>query len=581
MSVRFKLTVDEQVRQFVFDRSEISVGCSSFNDLVLDDVDGGADVHGTFEVDEEGILFDSAASGVPTSLLRDETCISTVGGEEATEMRLRVGDTIRFGTERPFDITVMDRTDRAGSETEIHELSDASRLRPGAETSHLLWSVTDAVSRSPDIEHLLRGVAAVIDSVVELYPDALTLWFLQEEGEVQDHVYRLQTPRHAPEEDPQPGEAAVEESIDARLFDGTYRRERSPLVGLGIDRPDVVAALAEGDRYAIDRGGPEQASVFLPLGEESLRGIVQVSFVDLGEDASLERVGLVGALIQPLGRIVLEMVDRALQNLGLSEENRYFRQRERRNYLFKDLICESDQMREVYQVLNDWVDRDAPVLIKGEAGSGKSLLARALHHLGPRTDGMLISLDCRALSDEVLDSELFGCVESELVGAVAPRKGVFELADGGTVFLEEIDHLSSLMQGKLLRMLKEGEVRRIGDSVGRQVRARLIASTHRDLGRLVERGQFRRDLYLLLRDHVLEVPSLRERSEDILPLARVYLRKFADRYDRRCTDFSEPVCQRLQSHSWAGNARELKAVVESAVLKTTDEELVEIEHLTL
>lgn len=580
MTVRFKLTVDEQVRQFVFDRAEISVGCSAFNDLVLDEVDGGADVHGTFEVDEEGILFDAPASGVPTSLLREETCIATVGGEETAQMQVRVGDTIRFGTDQPFEITVMERSEPARSETEIHELSDASRLRPGAETSHLLWSVTDAVSRSPDIEHLLRGIAAVVDSVLELYPDSLTLWFLKDEGEVQDHVYRLQTPpreRGAGSRQ----ENGEEESGDERLFRGSYSRERSPLVGLGIDRPDVVDALAGGERLAIDRGGPEQASVFLPLGEESLRGIVQVSFVELGEDADLERVGLVGTLIQPLGRIVLEMVARAIENLGLSEENRYFRQRERRNYLFKDLICESDDMREVYQVLNEWVELDSPVLIKGEAGSGKSLLARALHHLGPRTDGMLISLDCRALSDEVLDSELFGCVESELVGAVAPRKGVFELADGGTVFLEEIDHLSSLMQGKLLRMLKEGEVRRIGDSVGRQVRARLIASTHRDLGRLVERGQFRRDLYLLLRDHVLQVPPLRERAEDILPLARVYLRTFAERYDRRCTDFSEEVCRRLQSHGWAGNARELKAVVESAVLKTADEELVEAEHLTL
>lgn len=194
---------------------------------------------------------------------------------------------------------------------------------------------------------------------------------------------------------------------------------------------------------------------------------------------------------------------------------------------------------------------------------------------------MLISLDCRALSDEVLDSELFGCVESEIVGAVAPRKGVFELADGGTVFLEEVDLLSPMMQSKLLRVLEEGEVRRIGEPVGRKVGARLVVGTHRDLGALVERGAFRRDLYLKLRDHVLRVPPLRERREDIVPLARVYLETFADRYDRPCRDFAGAAAERLRNHDWPGNARELKAVVESTVLKTEGETVVDEDHLTL
>ena len=568
MTVRLRVTEEGDNREFVFDRSEISVGCGPFNDIVVQTGDG-ADVHGAIELDGDEIQFCCDASDVPTSVHREGTCISTVGGDEKTALSVRVGDIIRLGSETPVDLEILDWTDKkVASDLETHRLSDTERVRPGAATSHLLWRAMDAISYDPSVERLLRGLAAVLESVVEARPQTLTLSFLENAGEVENHIYRLVVPDEDPDE---------EEVLTA----GKYSRKRAPLVGLGIDRQRIVGLLESGDQFAVHGSEAGGTSIFLPLGDEAFRAIVDVRFEDLDEGPPLERVGLAGALVQPMGRVVLKRAAKELESLELAEENRYFRQRERRHYLFKDLICESDQMRQVYQTLNEWVGLDSPVLIHGEAGSGKSLMARALHHLGPRTDGMLISLDCRALSEEVLDSELFGCVESELVGAVAPRKGVFELASEGTVFLEEIDHLSPMLQGKLLRVLKEGEVRRIGDAVGREVRARLLASTHRDLSNLVERGKFRRDLYLLLQEHVLEVPPLRDRQEDILPLARVYLRKFADRYERPCTSFDDQVAERLQSHAWLGNARELKAVVESAVLKAEGEETIAMEHLSL
>lgn len=565
MTVRLVVSEDGESREFVFDRDEISIGCEAFNDIVLGCGDG-ARVHGALSVDGEQMQFASRVSEVPTSILREETCISTVGGDERAELSVRVGDTIRLGSETPAEVEIVDRSEEASSAgPEVHRLSDTETVRPGAETSHLLWQVTDAISREPGVEELLRGLASVMASVVEERPAVLTLSFLENEGEVEDHIYRLEVADEC-------------ESSGGVLLPGAYTRERAPLVGLGIDRQKIVDAIEGGDHFVAIDDSREETSIFLPLGNSDFRAMVDVRF---DEPTELERIGLAGALVQPMGRVVLKGVAKELESLELAEENRYFRQRERRHYLFKDLICESDEMREAYQTLNDWVDLESPVLIEGEAGSGKSLMARALHHLGPRTDGMLISLDCRALSEEVLESELFGCVESELVGAVAPRKGVFELASEGTVFLEEIDHLSSTLQGKLLRVLKEGEVRRIGDAVGREVQARLIASTHRDLAGLVERGQFRRDLYMLLQEHILEVPPLRDREEDILPLARVYLRKFADRYERNCDEFSDAVTGILQAHNWLGNARELKAVVESAVLKAEESSTITPEHLSL
>jgi Nif-specific regulatory protein len=228
-------------------------------------------------------------------------------------------------------------------------------------------------------------------------------------------------------------------------------------------------------------------------------------------------------------------------------------------------------MREVYDQLNALVTRHDPVLILGEAGSGKELLARAIHHLGPGREGMFISLHCGQLGDEVLGIELFGCVASELSGALAPRKGVFELAGEGTIYLDEIDLLSPLMQGRLVRMINEAEVRRVGDSVGRPVRSRLVASTHHPLQELVQSGKLRQDLYLLLKDHALEVPPLRERREDLMPLARIFLKSFSKRYNKKLKRFDEAVASRLLEHSWPGNVRELQTFIEAAVLKTADD----------
>lgn len=565
MSVRIRLTEGEQIGEFVFDRDEISIGCGAFNDIVLDG-EVGVQVQGTLEVGE-ALTFVCEASGVPTSVVRDDTCVSTVGGDESADLDLRVGDLVQFGTDDVVELEIVERSGEEDTSLETRELSEATSVPPGAETSQLLWRVTDAVSREPSIERLLRSAAAIIDAIVERRPERLILSFFEDKGEVSDHIYHLNVPSSGTD--------------DARLFPGTYERRRAPLIGLGVDRQDIFSELAGGEEFAVQESEPGHPKVFLPVGTESFRGVVEVEFGEIDDSRALEPFGIAGSLVQPIGRIVLQTVSEELDNLSLAEENRYFRERERRQYLFKDIVCESERMREVYQTVHEWVDLESPVLIEGEAGSGKSLLARALHHLGSDDDSMLISLDCRALSDDVLNSELFGCVESELVGAVAPRKGVFELADEGTVFLDEIDLLSPMMQSKLLRVLKEGEVRRIGDSVGRRVGARLIASTHRDLAELVENGSFRRDLYLLLRDHVLTVPPLRERTPDIVPLAEVYLQTFADRYDRPCREFSGAVVERLRSHDWRGNARELKAVVESTVLKTDDEQVVGEEHLTL
>lgn len=265
----------------------------------------------------------------------------------------------------------------------------------------------------------------------------------------------------------------------------------------------------------------------------------------------------------------------------VAEENRYFLERERRHYLYKELVTESESMRRTYRVIHQMVEHDHPVLILGEAGSGKELMARALHHLGPRKSRVFTSVHCGALSPEILDLELFGGVASVMSEAVAARKGVLELARGGCVYLEEIHMMPLNLQAKLVRVLKEGEVRRVGGVVGRRISSRVLMSTHINLNLLLEQGTLRSDLYSLIREHVLEVPSLRDRREDLMGLARNFLRRFAARYERVVDRFDPEVEAVLMEHPWPGNVRELQTAIEAAVLNTPkDEQVVNLAAFT-
>ncbi len=367
-------------------------------------------------------------------------------------------------------------------------------------------------------------------------------------------------------------------------------REKTQWVGAA-RRRGVLASLLTRERELLDalqaRGDvvlrthtDESIDLLLPIcGEEFLGAFYLAGIPGANFDESY--LAELVDTFNPIGVALMRRYHGGKKVKGFEEENRYFRERERRHYLFKDLVCESAVMRQVYDELHDRVDQDSPILMTGEAGTGKELLARALHHLGDRHDGMLIRMGCASFPRELVDFELFGCVASELTGAVAARKGIFELAEGGTVFLDEVDRLSPMVQGKLVRVLKEKEVRRIGDAVGRPVDARFIASSHRDLDELCRCGQFRRDLFELLDSHRMAVPPLRKREADILPLARIFLKKFAERYDARCQAMDKELKSWLVSYPWPGNVRQLQTFIEAAVLMVRDQSIIERDALAL
>jgi transcriptional regulator with PAS, ATPase and Fis domain len=221
---------------------------------------------------------------------------------------------------------------------------------------------------------------------------------------------------------------------------------------------------------------------------------------------------------------------------------------------------------------------DMPVLVQGETGTGKEFVVSLIHKKSARADRCLISVNCAALAETLLDTELFGHVRGAFTGAVSEKPGLFELADGGTLFLDEIGEMPPSLQAKLLRVLENGEMRRIGSTRSINTNVRVLAATHRDLRAMVESGEFRRDLYFRLNSFVIHLPALRERRESIPPLVQNFLRKTCTSFEKNIKSVSPEVMARLMAYPWPGNVRELKHAIERAVVVAHDE-IIEIGDL--
>jgi PAS domain S-box-containing protein len=238
--------------------------------------------------------------------------------------------------------------------------------------------------------------------------------------------------------------------------------------------------------------------------------------------------------------------------------------RQRRN--FGALIGENELMQKIYSMIEDLTDVQTTVLITGESGTGKELVAEAIHYSGARADSPLVKVNCSALSENLLESELFGHVRGAFTGAVSDKEGRFQKANGGTIFLDEIGDISQRMQIRLLRVLQEKVFERVGDSNPVKVDVRVIAATNRDLPRKVRKGEFREDLYFRLRVVELHLPPLRERPDDIPLLVQHFIEKFNTKFDRKVEAVSDEVMRIFMNHRWPGNIRELEHALEHAFI---------------
>jgi two-component system NtrC family response regulator len=279
------------------------------------------------------------------------------------------------------------------------------------------------------------------------------------------------------------------------------------------------------------------------------------------------QIGADDYITKPFGQEqLLFVIEKAFQLRNLQQENYQLRQELAEKFRFENMIISSDVMENLMQTAARVSQSNSTVLILGESGTGKELLARAIHYHSPRKNKPLITVNCPSIPDHLLESELFGHLKGAFTGAIKDRKGKFELAEGGTIFLDEIAELKADLQAKLLRVLQEKEIERLGDTHPTKVDVRLIAATNKHLKKLIDQGKFREDLYYRLSVVPLTIPPLRERKEEIPYLVEYFVKKIAQ--DQQI-EIEKEVIPLLKEYDWPGNIRELENIIERAIVLST------------
>ncbi len=275
---------------------------------------------------------------------------------------------------------------------------------------------------------------------------------------------------------------------------------------------------------------------------------------------------------------ILMAIKKVLSWERLKEENVWLRQELERRDRFEELVGKSEAMQEVYRKIEKVALADIPVLITGESGTGKELVARAIHRRSKRKNGRFIPVNCGAIPETLMESELFGHEKGAFTSAGERKKGLLEVSDGGTLFLDEIGNLPLPLQAKMLRFLQDGEFFRVGGTTPLKVNTRIISATNRDLEEEVKKGNFREDLYYRVQGVSIHLPPLRERKEDIPLLVEHFRKKYNREAGNRKKKFSREVMDRFLSYPWPGNVRELENVVR-ACLVLSDTETIQVEDL--
>lgn len=288
-----------------------------------------------------------------------------------------------------------------------------------------------------------------------------------------------------------------------------------------------------------------------------------------------------GALKDESGEIfgAVEIVRDVTDNMRLSNENTTLKREMERRTLFENIITQSKKIKTIFSLIEKVAPTNSSVLLTGESGTGKELFARAIHQNSKRKDKPFISVNCGSIPVNLIESELFGHVKGSFTGAIRNHRGLIAEANGGTLFLDEIGELPLQLQVKILRFLQEGTCRRIGDTQTQQFDVRIISATNKNLEEAVNDKVFREDLYFRLNVIPIYLPPLRERKEDIAPLANHILQNLCDSHARNISGISPQTLKQLADYNWPGNIRELQNVIEYAIHLAEDEQLIEDKHL--
>jgi DNA-binding NtrC family response regulator len=365
----------------------------------------------------------------------------------------------------------------------------------------------------------------------------------------------------------------VEDDESLRLTQALYLRREGFTVGAVADRG---AARRELEVHAYDvvvtdlRLGEDNGLAVLAdvrQQQADTEVLVITGYGSVDSAVTAMRAGAYDYLTKPVDpEHLVRVLHKALERQRLRRQVSYLQDQYAREAGLQRIVAESPPMKAILETLQQVAESDASVLIEGESGTGKELLAKLIHRRGNRATGPFLALNCGALPETLLESELFGHVRGSFTGAHRDHKGLFEAAHGGTLFLDEIAETSTGFQVKLLRALQEHTIRRLGDTREIPVDVRIIAASNQNLGELVHKGRFRPDLFFRLKVIPIRLPPLRERREDILPLAQSTLARVSNRMGRRHPKLSRDAEQRLLAYDWPGNVRELENVLERALI---------------
>lgn len=293
------------------------------------------------------------------------------------------------------------------------------------------------------------------------------------------------------------------------------------------------------------------------------------------------KLGAFDYLTKPLERDeLLVVVKNAVEKTKLLQENRRLKEQLGEQFRIDNIIGSDGRMQDVLKIVKKVAGSSSTVLVCGESGTGKELIAKAIHQNSPRKDKPFIAINCAAIPETLLESELFGYEKGAFTGASTRKIGLFESAEGGTLFLDEVGDMGMGLQAKLLRVLQEREIRRVGGNENLQIDVRILAATNKNLGEEIKKGMFREDLYYRLNIIAIQLPALRERKGDIPRLVGHYLEKYGRSHGKAMSGISDEALDLLVSYSWPGNVRQLEGVIERAVL-FSEGEILDVEALPL
>jgi Nif-specific regulatory protein len=422
----------------------------------------------------------------------------------------------------------------------------------------LLFEVSQTLDSSLDLREVLGPVLKIIARHKGILRGSLTL-LNRDTGEISiEAAYGLSPSQQ------RKGRYRIGEGIIGQVFQ--------------TGRPAVIPRVSEEPRFLNRTGaiakaeGSDISYLSVPIKlENRVVGALSID-VPYQEEISLQDevrlLSIVGSLISQAVKLRQKAQEERRQ---LIEENLRLHEELKDRFRPSNLIGNSGAMQAVYDLIAQVSGSDATVLIRGESGTGKELVAHAIHYSSRRAAKPFIKVNCAALPETVIESELFGHEKGAFTGAVSARKGRFELADGGTLFLDEVGDLSTGLQIKLLRVLQEREFERVGGASTLKVDVRLIAATNVELEKLIASGRFRQDLYYRLNVFPIHIPPLRERKTDILQLADFFVEKYGRANQKQVRRISTPAIDMLMSYHWPGNVRELENCVERAVLLSEDD----------